>query len=173
VSIGLAAGAGDAGRMLARADAALYDAKRGGRNRVLGSPGEQSAEPEPRPARLRTAIERPVLEAFADLVRSELRYASAVVDLRRGDDTFETVVVLGDDESRRGHVSTWESREPLLAPRHEQGGALLLPLRDQRAELLGVLTLGEPLTGRRPTDEELGELMAVADQAGLVLSLGS
>jgi diguanylate cyclase (GGDEF)-like protein len=49
VSIGLAAGAGDTGRMLARADAALYEAKRGGRNRVLGSPGEQPAEPAPEP----------------------------------------------------------------------------------------------------------------------------
>ena len=47
VSIGLAAGAGDTGRMLARADAALYEAKRGGRNRVLGSPGEQPAKPAP------------------------------------------------------------------------------------------------------------------------------
>jgi diguanylate cyclase (GGDEF)-like protein len=172
VSIGLAAGAGDAGRMLARADAALYEAKRSGRNRVLGSPGERSDAPEPKPARLRTALERPVLEAFADLVRSELRYATAVVDVRRGDDTFETVVVLGDDESRRGHVSTWEPGEPLDAPRHERSGALLLPLRDPQAELLGVLTLDAPLRGERPTDEELGALMAVADHAGLVLSLG-
>jgi GAF domain-containing protein len=105
-----------------------------------------------------------------------------------------------------GQVSTWESWEPLLAPRHQRCGAywlpagshawddsvpvwmpsstpdpapdawlpqdaLLLPLRDPQAKLLGVLAVDEPLSGRRPTDEELGVLMAVADHAGLVLSL--
>jgi GAF domain-containing protein len=37
--------------------------------------------------------------------------------------------------------------------------------------LLGVLAVDEPLSGRSPTDEELGLLMAVADHAGFVLSL--
>jgi diguanylate cyclase (GGDEF)-like protein len=224
VSIGLAAGAGDAGRMLTRADAALYAAKSGGRNRVLGSASERpdapAPEPPPESALLRrvvgvtrTAVERrgprPVLEEVADLVRSELRYATAVVNLRRGDDSFETVVVLGDEEARSlllGQVSPWESWEPLLAPRHQRCGAywlpagshewdesvpvwmpqstpdpapdawlpqdaLLLPLRDPKERLLGVLAVDEPLSGRRPTDEELGVLMAVADHAGLVLSL--
>ncbi len=188
VSIGLAAGAGDAGRMLTRADAALYAAKSSGRNRVLGSASEQPDDPAPEPARLRrvarTAVERPVLRAVADFVRSELRYATAVVNVRRGDDMFETVVVIGDDEARLGQVSTWESWEPLLAPRHQRCGAywlpagawlpqdaLLLPLRDPMANLLGVLAVEEPLSGSRPTDEELGVLMAVADHAGRVLSL--
>jgi hypothetical protein len=118
-----------------------------------------------------------VLRAIADHVLSELSYATAVVNVRRFDDTFETVVVIGDDEARLGQVSTWESWEPLLAPHYQRCGAywlpddaLLLPLRDPKANLLGVLAVDEPLSGRRPTDEELGVLMLVADHAGLVLS---
>jgi hypothetical protein len=212
--------------MLARADAALYAAKSGGRNRVLGTAGERVAAPAPEPAPettllrrvvgvTRTAIERrgarPLLEQVAELVRAELRFATAVVNLRREDDSFETVVVLGDEEARSlllGQVSTWESWQALLAPRHQRCGAywlpagshtwdesvpvwtppstpdpatdawlpqdaLLLPLRDPMAKILGVLAVDEPLSGRRPTDDELGVLMAVADHAGLVLSLAA
>ncbi len=208
VSIGLAAGAGDAGRMIARADAALYAAKSSGRNRVLGTAGERVATPAPQRAPettllrrvvgvTRTAIERrgarPLLEQVAELVRAELRFATAVVNLRREDDSFETVVVLGDEEARSlllGQVSTWESWEALMAPRHQRCGAywlpagshtwdesvpvwtppstpdpstdawlpqdaLLLPLRDPMAKVLGVLAVDEPLSGRRPTDDEL------------------
>jgi hypothetical protein len=36
-----------------------------------------------------------------------------------------------------------------------------------------VLAVDEPLSGRRPTDDGLGVLMAVADHAGLVLSLAA
>jgi hypothetical protein len=161
----------------------------------------------------RAAAERrgvqPVLEAVADLVRTELRFATAVVNLRRPDDSFETVVVLGDEQARSillGRVSHWDAWAPLLAPRHLRCGAywlpegshewdagmptwvphntpdpsldawrpedaLLLPLRDPDGRLLGVMAVDEPLSGRRPTDEELGVLMAVADHTGLVMSL--
>jgi GAF domain-containing protein len=150
----------------------------------------------------------PVLEAVAEMVRSELRFSTAVVNLRHPDDTFETVVVLGDEEARTvllGQVTRWDSWAPLLAARHQRRGAywlpagshewdesmavwtpaatadhspdawlpedaLMLPLRDRDGRLLGVLAVDEPLSGRRPTDEELTVLMAVADHAGLVMS---
>ena len=47
--------------------------------------------------------------------------------------------------------------------------ALLLPLRDRGSRLLGLLCVDEPLSGRRPSDEDLEVLMAVADHTGLLL----
>jgi putative nucleotidyltransferase with HDIG domain len=46
---------------------------------------------------------------------------------------------------------------------------LLLPLRDAAGQVLGVVSVDQPLTGRRPEDAELNVLMAVADHAGLAL----
>jgi HD-GYP domain-containing protein (c-di-GMP phosphodiesterase class II) len=46
---------------------------------------------------------------------------------------------------------------------------LLLPLRDASGEVLGIVSVDEPLSGRRPDDAELRLLMAVADHAGLAL----
>ena len=46
---------------------------------------------------------------------------------------------------------------------------LLLPLRDSAGEILGVISVDQPLLGRRPTREEIGVLMAVVDHAGLAL----
>ena len=46
---------------------------------------------------------------------------------------------------------------------------LLLPLRSAAGRVLGVVSVDEPLTGRRPDDAELTVLMAVADHAGLAL----
>ena len=149
-----------------------------------------------------------MLEAVADLVRPELRFVRGR-ERPPPDDTFETVVVLGDEQARSillGRVSHWDAWAPLLAPRHLRCGAywlpegshewdagmptwvphntpdpsidawrpedaLLLPLRDPDGRLLGVMAVDEPLSGRRPTDEELGVLMAVADHTGLVMSL--
>jgi GAF domain-containing protein len=46
---------------------------------------------------------------------------------------------------------------------------LLLPLRGSTGEILGVISVDQPLTGRRPDDSELTVLMAVADHAALAL----
>ena len=46
---------------------------------------------------------------------------------------------------------------------------LLLPLRAFTGEILGVVSVDEPLNGQRPNDSELKILMAVADHAGLAL----
>ncbi|MEO6858854.1 MAG: diguanylate cyclase [Solirubrobacteraceae bacterium] len=47
---------------------------------------------------------------------------------------------------------------------------LLLPLRDPNGEVLGVVSVDQPIGGRRPGDAELACLMAVADHAGLALA---
>src|SRR5205823_1376043 len=46
---------------------------------------------------------------------------------------------------------------------------LLLPLRDAAGKLLGIVSVDQPLLGRRPVEEELSVLMAVVDHAGLAL----
>ena len=46
---------------------------------------------------------------------------------------------------------------------------LMLPLRGASGEVLGVVSVDQPLHGRRPDDSEIEVLMAVADQAGLAV----
>ena len=43
---------------------------------------------------------------------------------------------------------------------------LMLPLRGADGEIIGMVSLDQPLHGRRPDDAEIAVLMAVADQAG-------
>jgi HD-GYP domain-containing protein (c-di-GMP phosphodiesterase class II) len=47
---------------------------------------------------------------------------------------------------------------------------LLAPLRGFGGELLGVLSVDRPQSGRRPDDEEITTLMAVAEYTGLLLA---
>ena len=47
--------------------------------------------------------------------------------------------------------------------------ALFVPLRSSAGELLGILSVDEPASGRRPTDEELDLLVGVAAHAALAL----
>jgi putative nucleotidyltransferase with HDIG domain len=147
-----------------------------------------------------------VLEALAHVIRSELRFATVVGNLRRGD-AIDAVVVLGDTEARDALLGTsapWPEWERMLHPAYERGGAfwlpagsyewsaevavwtpiatagpapdawhpedaLLLPLRDGAGEVLAVVAVDEPLSGRRPSDAELEVLMAVADHGAAVL----
>jgi HD-GYP domain-containing protein (c-di-GMP phosphodiesterase class II) len=47
---------------------------------------------------------------------------------------------------------------------------LLLPMRDTNGEILGVISVDQPLGGRRPGEAEFVCLMAVADHAGLAVA---
>jgi diguanylate cyclase (GGDEF)-like protein len=47
--------------------------------------------------------------------------------------------------------------------------ALFLPMRHSDGHLLGILSVDEPVSGRRPTDEELDVLVALAEHAALAV----
>jgi diguanylate cyclase (GGDEF)-like protein len=100
---------------------------------------------------------------------------------RPGDDW---TVLLSDRFERRGAYVVpsgsvdWDSLGPSYVP---QGGrachpdawdpedALFVPMRDQRGLLLGIISVDEPLSGRRATDDELEVLVSLADHAALAV----
>jgi diguanylate cyclase (GGDEF)-like protein len=100
---------------------------------------------------------------------------------RPGDDW---TVLLAERFERRGAYVVpsgavdWDSLGPSYVP---QGGpssdpdawdpedALFVAMRDQQGSLLGILSVDEPVSGRRPTDDELDVLVSLADHAALAL----
>jgi len=72
----------------------------------------------------------------------------------------------------------WESLLPSYIPEGEHAAdpdawdpedALFVPMRDQYGSLLGIISVDEPLSGRRPTDDELDVLVSLADHAALAV----
>jgi diguanylate cyclase (GGDEF)-like protein len=62
------------------------------------------------------------------------------------------------DGERRSHPDAWDPED-----------ALLVPMRDAAGNLLGTLSVDEPVSGRVPNDDELDLLVALADHAALAV----
>ena len=60
--------------------------------------------------------------------------------------------------SRSCHPDAWDPED-----------ALFVPMRDHRGLLLGIISVDEPVTGRRPTDDDLEILVSLADHAALAV----
>ena len=107
--------------------------------------------------------------------------AALIGHARPGDDW---TVLLSDRFERRGAYVVpsgsvdWDSLGPSYVP---QGGrschpeacdpedALFVPMRDQHGALLGIISVDEPVSGRRPTEDDLDVLVSIADHATLAV----
>ena len=100
---------------------------------------------------------------------------------RPGDDW---TVLLTDRFERRGAYVVpagsvdWDSLGPSYLPQGERAchpdawdpeDALFVPMRDQRGLLLGIISVDEPVSGRRATDDELDVLVSLVDHAALAV----
>jgi diguanylate cyclase (GGDEF)-like protein len=112
-----------------------------------------------------------LLEAIARTIAESLGYRTVAISLYRPAwDDFAVTAVHGNTEARGAVLagaSSHEEWEPLLADR--SGTAVFVPMRHSAGHPLGVLSVDEPLSGRRPTDEELEVLVALADHAALAV----
>jgi len=93
-------------------------------------------------------------------------------------------VLLVDRFERRGAYDVpsgavdWDSLGPSYVP---EGGrachpdawdpedALFVPMRDQRGLLLGIISVDEPISGRRATDDDLDVLVSLVDHAAIAV----
>ena len=73
------------------------------------------------------------------------------------------------DESADPNVYTPESARSLGPDGWDPDDMLLLPLRGATGEVLGIVSVDEPVAGNRPSDDEVRVLMAVADHAALAV----
>jgi diguanylate cyclase (GGDEF)-like protein len=128
-------------------------------------------------------VYRPAWDDFevTTVYGNEEARAALLGNARRGDDW---TVLLSDRFERRGAYVVlsgsvdWDSLGPSYVP---HGGrschpdawdpedALFVPMRDQRGLLLGIISVDEPVSGRRPSDEDLEVLVSLADHAALAV----
>src|SRR5215208_2830759 len=69
-----------------------------------------------------------------------------------------------------------DSYVPRIAPSDDPNAwraedALFVPLRDPKGLLIGVISVDEPVSGRRPTDDEIDALVAISRHAALALRM--
>lgn len=133
-----------------------------------------------------------LLDAVARTIAETLGYRTVVVHLYRpawhdvvvstvhGDNQAHVALLgtvrsveewaglLRDELHRRGayHVPSGSSGD---AGSWHPGDALFLPLRDTAGHLLGVISVDEPADGRRPSDEVIDVLVALAEHAALAV----
>src|SRR5437899_3292286 len=93
-------------------------------------------------------------------------------------------VLLSDRFARHGAYVVpagsvdWDSLGPSYVPQGERAchpdawdpeDALFVPMRDHRGLLLGIISVDEPVSGRRPADDELEILVSLVDHAALAV----
>jgi diguanylate cyclase (GGDEF)-like protein len=133
---------------------------------------------------VRTVEELPeLLDAIARTIAETLGYRTVVINLYRPAwNDFVVATVHGNAEARTallGSVRSIGEWEGVLSERFLRHGAyvvsaapddaLYVPMRHSAGHLLGVLSFAEPTSGRRPTDEELDVLVALAEHAALAV----
>jgi len=107
--------------------------------------------------------------------------ATLLGNVRPGDDWN---VLISETFERRGAYVVpagavdWDSLGPSYVPEGEHPSdpdawdpedALFVAMRDQQGNLLGIISVDEPVSGRRPTDDDLDVLVALTDHAALAL----
>jgi diguanylate cyclase (GGDEF)-like protein len=112
---------------------------------------------------------------------SEAARSMLLGNIRPGEDW---TLLLSDRFERRGAYFVpsgsvdWDTLGPSYVPQGEPASgpdtwdpedALFVVMNDQEGNLLGIISVDEPLSGQRPTDEELDVLVALADHAALAL----
>jgi diguanylate cyclase (GGDEF)-like protein len=128
------------------------------------------------------------LEQVAAATATLLRCRTAVINVHRQVwDDFEATAVHGTDEARHawlGQATTWEQWAPSLAPRFGRRGAhhvpagtvegqpeglLLALMRRGNGDVLGIVSVDEPVDGAGPTDADCEALVALAGIAALAV----
>jgi diguanylate cyclase (GGDEF)-like protein len=73
------------------------------------------------------------------------------------------------ERSEDPNVYTPESARSLGPDGWDPEDMLLLPLRGATGEVLGIVSVDEPISGRRPSDDDVRVLMAIADHTALAI----